>query len=61
MVHTPCVAIHTYSYVTDCETAAADDLLQAESPNSLLAEASSRELDVLSDCESDEDYGEESP
>ncbi|KAL3142872.1 hypothetical protein ABBQ38_003161 [Trebouxia sp. C0009 RCD-2024] len=36
-----------------------DDLLQAESPDSLLAEASSRELDVLSDCE--EDYAEEKP
>lgn len=50
---------HGSQFMHHCEIAAADDLLQAESPDSLLAEASSRELDVLSDCE--EDYAEEKP
>ena len=38
---------------------AADDLLEFESPNSLLAEASSGELDVLSDSDIEDDCDEQ--
>jgi hypothetical protein len=42
-----------------CNVMITDDLLEFESPSSILAEVSSGDLDVLSDLESDEDCEQE--
>ena len=42
------------------QTVSADDLLEFESPSSIMAEVSSGDLDVLSDFEADEDAVESS-